>query len=67
MGSMSEGIYNTPHQEQCVARMMGRNMSQMLPCPHKGCTVKVHRFCQIDWLHQHDLEVNHNEFVLQLS
>ncbi len=51
IGSMSEGIYNTPHQEQCVARTMGRNMSKLLPCANEGCTVRVHRFCQIDWLH----------------
>jgi hypothetical protein len=63
MGSMSEGIYNTPHQEWCVARTMGRNMSKMLPCTHKGCTVRVHRFCQIDWLHRYDLEVNHNDLI----
>jgi hypothetical protein len=59
MGSMSEGIYNTPHQERCVARGSGGNISEMLPCAHKGCTVRVHRLCQIDWLHQHDLEVVH--------
>jgi hypothetical protein len=63
IGLMSEGIFNTPHQERCVARTMGRNMSNMLPCTHKGCTMRVHRFCQIDWLHQHDLEVNHNDSV----
>ncbi len=28
MGLMSEGIYSTPHQEWCVARTMGRNMSK---------------------------------------
>jgi hypothetical protein len=54
MGSMSEGIYNTPHQERCVGRMLGRNMSKMLLCAHKRCEVRVHRFCQIDWLHRHD-------------
>ncbi len=61
MDSMSEGIYNTPHQEQCVARGLGGNISEMLPCAHKGCTVRVHRLCQVDWLHQHDLEVVHND------
>jgi hypothetical protein len=61
MGCMLEGIYNTPHQDWCVARMMGRNMSKILPCAHEGCTVRVHRFCQIDWLHGHDLEVNHDD------
>jgi hypothetical protein len=49
-GLMSEGIYNTPHQEWCVARSLGGNISEMLPCTHKGCTVRVHSFCQIDWL-----------------
>jgi hypothetical protein len=63
MGLMREGIYNTPHQERCVARMLGRNMSKMIPCAHKRWTVRVHRFCQIDWLHQHVLEVNHNDQV----
>jgi hypothetical protein len=38
MGLMSEGIYNTPHQEWCVTRTLGRNMSKMLPCAHKGYT-----------------------------
>ncbi len=61
MGLMSEGIYNTPHQEQCVARGLGGSISEMLPCAHEGCTVRVHRLCQIDWLHQHDLEVVHND------
>jgi hypothetical protein len=51
MGLMLESIYNTPHQERCVGRMLGGNMSKMLHCAHKGCKVKVHRFCQIDWLH----------------
>ncbi len=23
--------------------------------------MRVHRLCQIDWLHQHDLEVVHND------
>jgi hypothetical protein len=67
MGLMSEGIYNTPHQELCVARKLGRNMSKMVPCAHKGCTMRVHRFCQIDWLHQHDLEVNHKDPVFANS
>ncbi len=43
MGSMSESIYNTPHQEQCVARGLGGSISEMLPCTHKGFTVRVHR------------------------
>jgi hypothetical protein len=63
MGSMSEGIYNTPHQEWWVARGSRGSISEMLPCAHKGCTVRVHRLCQIDWLHQHDLEVVHNDPV----
>jgi hypothetical protein len=62
MGLMSEDIYNTPHQEWCVARGLGGSISEMLPCAHKGCTVRVHRLCQIDcWLHQNDLEVVHND------
>ncbi len=61
MDLMSEGIYNTPHQEQCVARGSGGSISEMLPCAHHGCTVRVRRLCQIDWLHQHDLEVVHND------
>ncbi len=61
MGLMSEGIYNTPHQERCVARGLGECISEMLPCAHKQCTVRVHRLCQIDWLHQHDVEVVHND------
>jgi hypothetical protein len=42
MGLMSEGIYNTPNQERCVSRSLGGNISEMLPCAHKGCTVRVH-------------------------
>ncbi len=61
MGLISEGIYNTPHQERCVARLLGGNISEMLHCAHKGCTVRVHRFYQTDWLHQHDLEVVCND------
>jgi hypothetical protein len=57
MGSMLESIYNTPHQERCVARGSGGSISEMLPYAHKGCTVRVHRLCRIGWLHQHDLEV----------
>ncbi len=61
MGLMSKSIYNTPHQEQCVARGTGGSISEIFPCAHKGCTVRVHRLCQIDWLHQHDLEVFYND------
>ncbi len=61
MDSMSEGIYNTPHQEQCVARSWGENISNMLPCAHKGCTMRVHKLCRIGWLQQHVLEVVHND------
>jgi hypothetical protein len=41
--------------------MWGASMSKMLNCAHEGCKVKVHRFCQIDWLQQHCLEVNHDD------
>jgi hypothetical protein len=61
MGTMSEGVYNNPNQEQCVGRMLGGSLLKMLHCAHEGCKVKVHRFCQIDWLHRHDLEVNHDD------
>ncbi len=63
MDSMSEGIYNTPHQEQCVARSWGGNILKMLPCTHKGCTARVHKLCQIDWLQRHGLEVVHNDLI----
>jgi hypothetical protein len=63
MGLMSESIDNIPHQERCVARGSGGSISEMLPCAHEGCTVRVHRLCQIDWLHQHDLEVVYNDPV----
>jgi hypothetical protein len=56
MDSISEGIDNTPHQERCVARLLGGNISKMLPCAHEGCTMRVHKTCQIDWLHRHGLE-----------
>ncbi len=58
---MSEGIYNTPHQERCVARSWGGNISKMLPCTHEGCNASVHKLCQIDWLQRHGLEVVHND------
>jgi hypothetical protein len=67
MGSMSEGIYNTPHQEWCVARELSESISEMLPYTHKGCTKRVHRLCQIDWQHQHDLEVVHDDPVFANS
>jgi hypothetical protein len=51
MGTMSEGVYNNPDQEQHVGRVLGGSLSKMLHSTHKGCKVKVHRFCQIDWLH----------------
>jgi hypothetical protein len=61
MGSMSESIYNTPHQDRCVARGSGGSISEMLPRAHEGCTVRVQRLCQIDWLHHHVLEVVCND------
>jgi hypothetical protein len=61
MDSMSECIYNTPHQERCVVRSLGGNISKMLPCAHEGCTVRVHKMCQIDWLQQHGLEWGYND------
>ncbi len=67
MGSMSEDIYNTPNQEWCVARLLGGNISEMLPCTHEGCTVRVNRFCQTDWLHWHDLEVVRNDPFFAIS
>ncbi len=45
MISMSESIYNTPHHEWCVARLLGGNITEMLPCAHRGCTVRVHKLC----------------------
>ncbi len=63
MGLMSEGIYNTSHQEWYVAIMLGGNMSKMLHCTHEGCKVRGHKFCQIDWLHRHDLEVNYDDLI----
>jgi hypothetical protein len=45
MDLMSESIYNTPHQERCVARGLGGSISEMSPCTHKGCIVRVHRLC----------------------
>ncbi len=61
LDSMSECIYNTPHQERCVARSMGGNISKMLPCAHEGCTARVHKTCQIDWLQQHGVEWGYND------
>jgi hypothetical protein len=47
MGLMSESIYNTLHQERCVARGLGGSISKILPCAHNGCTVRVHRLCKL--------------------
>ena len=58
MGTMSESCYNYPHQEQHVGKMCG---AKMLHCKHEGCEVRVHSICQIDWLKQHCLEVNHDD------
>ncbi len=60
MGTMSEICYNNPHQERCVGKMCG---SKMLDWEHKGCKVRVHSICQIDWLKLHCLEVNHDDLV----
>ncbi len=57
MGTMSESCYANPHQEQCVGKMCGAKMSNML----HWCEVRVHSICQIDWLKQHCLEVNHDD------
>ncbi len=43
------------------ARLLGGIISEILPCTHEGCTVRVHRFCQIDWLHRYNLEVVRND------
>ncbi len=55
MGTMSESCYHNPHQERCVEKMCGAKTSH---CKHKGCEVRVHNICQIDWLLQHSFEVN---------
>jgi hypothetical protein len=64
---MSKGIYNTSYQERCVARLWGGNISKMLPCAHEGCTVRVHKLCQIDWLHRHGFEGVHNDPIFANS
>jgi hypothetical protein len=61
MDKMSESCYNSPHQELCVGKMCGAKMSKMLRYAHEGCKVRVHSICQIDWLKQHCLEVNHDD------
>jgi hypothetical protein len=61
MGKMSESCCDNPHQERCEGKMCGAKMSKMLHCAHKGCKVRVHSICQIDWLKQHCLEVNHDD------
>jgi hypothetical protein len=53
MGKMSESCYNNPHEERCLGKMCCSKMSKMLHCAHKGCKVRVHSICQIDWLKQH--------------
>ncbi len=50
MGTMSESCYDNPLQEWCVGKMCG---AKMLHCKHKGCKVRVHSICQIDWLKRH--------------
>jgi hypothetical protein len=61
MGKMSESCYKNPHQELCEEKIFGAKMSKMLHCAHKGCKVRVHSICQIDWLKRHCLEVNHDD------
>jgi hypothetical protein len=63
MGKTSESCYNNPHQERCVEKMCGAKMSKILHCAHKGCEVRVHSICQIDWLKRHCLEVNHDDLI----
>ncbi len=58
MGTMSECCYNNLHHERCVRKMYGAKMSH---CKHKGCKVRVHNICQIDWLKQHRFKVNHDD------
>ncbi len=58
MGTMSESCYDNLHQEWCAGKMCGAKMSQ---CKHKGCKVRVHNICQIDWLMQHYFKVNHDD------
>ncbi len=55
MGTMSEDCYGNPHQEWCAEKMIGAKMSH---CKHKGCKVRVHNICQIDWPKQHCFEWN---------
>jgi hypothetical protein len=55
MGTMSENCYNNPHQERCVGKMCG---AKNVTCKHKGCKVRVHNICQIDWLMRHHFEAN---------
>jgi hypothetical protein len=60
MGTRSESIYNNPHQEWCVGKMICAKMSN---CEHKGCKVRVHNIYQKDWLEQHRLEVNPDDLI----
>ncbi len=67
MGLMSKVSTIPQHQERCVAKGSGGSISEMLPCAHEGCTVRVHRLYQIDWLHQHDLEGVYNDLFFFLT
>ncbi len=61
MGTLSESVYNNPHQERCVGKMCGAKMSH---CKQEECKVRVHNICQMYWLKQHCFEVNHDDPIL---
>jgi hypothetical protein len=64
MGTRSENCYDKPHQKRCVGKLCG---AKMLHWEHKGCKVRVHIICQIDWLKQYCLEVNYDDPIFANS
>ncbi len=46
--SMTMTGFDTQHQERCVGTRM-----TMKTCTIEGCSMNVHPFCHIDWLHEH--------------
>ncbi len=60
-------VYTIPHIKNGVQEEYWVEICQNVHCAHEGCKVKVHRFCQIDWLHWHGLEVNYDDPIFCLQ
>ena len=50
MDTMSFTGIGNQHEERCVCPFVPK---RLIICHHEGCTKKVHRRCQEDWLERH--------------